>query len=188
MIKGNRLNNRKLVNFVRKEDIRNKYFSLRQFATHNKFGPRVPIYFQKKYVRLLALSLLSTTLTLFLFYSFGLFNSQDPNTNNYNGIGWFLQNSDAGGWLHCAERLAVGNNVGLSSDGFTQWCLRRPGYVVYLGTLIKIFGGYSHIVILTQLYIAVFLILLLIVKVQKYSKLYALVILSYIYKIFQMFV
>lgn len=187
MIKGNRLNNRKLVNFVRKEDIRNKYFSLRQFATHNKFGPRVPIYFQKKYVRLLALSLLSTTLTLFLFYRFGLFNSQDPNTNNYNGIGWFLQNSDAGGWLHCAERLAVGNNVGLSSDGFTQWCLRRPGYVVYLGTLIKIFGGYSHIVILTQLYIAVFLILLLIVKVQKYSKLYALVILAYIYKIFQMF-
>jgi len=187
MIKGNRLNNRKLVKFVGKEDIRNKYFSLREFATHNKFSLRVLIYFQKKYVRLLALFLLSTTLTLFLFYRFGLFNSQDPNTNNYNGIGWFLQNSDAGGWLHCAERLAVGNNIGLSSDGFTQWCLRRPGYVVYLGTLIKIFGGYSHIVILTQLYIAVFLILLLAVKVQKYSKLYALVILVYIYKIFQMF-
>jgi len=187
MIKGNRLNNRKLVNFVRKEDIRNKYFSLWEFATHNKSSLRVLSYFQKKYVRLFALFLLSTTLTLFLFYRFGLFNSQDPNTNNYNGIGWFLQNSDAGGWLHCAERLAVGNNIGLSSDGFTQWCLRRPGYVVYLGTLIKIFGGYSHIVILTQLYIAVFLILLLAVKVQKYSKLYALVILVYIYKIFQMF-
>ena len=187
MIKGNRLNNHNLVNFVRKEYIRNKYFSLRQFATHYKFHLRISNFFQKRYIRLLVLSLFSAALTLFLFYRFGLLNSQDPNTNNYNGIGWFLQNSDAGGWLHCAERLAAGNNVGLSSDGFTQWCLRRPGYVVYLGTLIKIFGGYSHFVILTQLYIAVFLILLLIVKVQKYSKLYALVILVYIYKIFQMF-
>jgi hypothetical protein len=133
------------------------------------------------------LSLFSTVLTLILFYRFGLLNSQDPNTNNYNGIGWFLQNSDAGGWLHCAERLAVGNTVGLSSDGFAQWCLRRPGYVVYLGTLIKIFGGYSHLVILVQLFIAVFLTLLLLVKVQKYSKLFALLILVYILKIFQMF-
>ena len=187
IIKGIRLKIKNLFNFIQKKDILKEYFGLQQTAIYNRFNPKVLVYLEKKYTKLLAISLLSTILTLIAFYRFGLFNSQDPNTNNYNGIGWFLQNSDAGGWLHCAERLAVGNTLGLPGDGFTQWCLRRPGYVVYLGTLIKIFGGYSHLVIFFQLYIAVFLILLLLCKVQKYSKLFALVIFVYMYKIFQMF-
>jgi hypothetical protein len=159
----------------------------KQTVVEYKLYSKAQTIFEKSYIKIFVLSLISGIFTIVLFYRFGLFNIQDPNANNYNGIGWFLQNSDAGGWLQCAERLAIGDTVGLASDGFTQWCLRRPGYVVYLGTLIKIFGGYSHLVILFQLYIAVFSILLLVTKVQKYSKLYAILIIVYFYKIFQMF-
>ena len=187
IIKGIRLKNRNLAYFILKKETLKEYFGLRQTAFYTRFNSKVLIYFEKKSIKILAISLFSVFLTLIAFYRFGLLNSQDPNTNNYNGIGWFLQNSDAGGWLHCAERLAAGNTLGLSSDGFTQWCLRRPGYVVYLGALIKIFGGYSHFVILFQLYVAIFLLLLLLSKVQKYSKLFAFVISVYMYKIFQMF-
>lgn len=156
-------------------------------ATKDQFNSKYISYLQKKNVKLFVLSVISLISTLLLFFRFGLLNSQDPNTMNYNGIGWFLQNSDAGGWLQCAERLAVDNTLGLPNDGFTQWCLRRPGYALYLGTLIKMFDGYSHLVILAQLFIAVFFILLLVSKIQKYSKVFALVIVVYTYKIFQMF-